>query len=112
MESEDIIDALDTITSALKPYAEKTFESFVQGQTLSGFEAISFGVLLMLLYFVSAIFFRESIREDEETKAIMFLLGIVVIILTILAISTGLQKLINPEYYAIKEIVSVAKCYG
>jgi putative Mn2+ efflux pump MntP len=124
-----IIDAqtVKAIQDAMKPVADKigegagyTWEVFVRQQVAEGVARLIWAVALLLLTFAGYRLIRHGLKKMSEDKysdwdfALIWIVPSTVAALafSLLALTTGVMHLLNPEYYAITGLIDMVRGTG
>lgn len=108
-------DVIESLAEKLKVPAGHVYEILVRQQIVKGLTLIVAVVILAVLTLLSFLllksrhnFKREWYLQNTEGYWFLFiLLAIALLIFLVLFMTTGIPSLINPEYGAIKEILSI-----
>lgn len=115
-QTEQIIDrylektgaAIESLAETLKVPAERVYSILVKQQSVIGFSQLLATILFLLLTIVFIVAYNNSWRDEYDGWAIAAIFaGLIFVTILIIFICDGLPKLINPEYYAIKTIITI-----
>jgi ABC-type polysaccharide/polyol phosphate export permease len=117
---EKVTEYIDAIAAKLGVAAEHVYGVLVRQQVAEGITDIVTGVIILVLVITGALIFSKKIKvrfiEDEFDAFILFIGGLLFLVLfvapigySIENISDGIKHIVNPEYYAIKEILRAIK---
>jgi hypothetical protein len=115
---KSIQDALTPLATKLGEGAAHVYAIYVREQYVSGVGSIIWSVVWLLLSAAVIVgaskLFRWASKEDEEevmTAAVIMGtgLGLVILVIATSCLDSGIQHLLNPEYYAIQDILDSVK---
>ena len=122
--AKQVSDAISQVSSAAQVILVHGWEVYVRQQVFSGIENVVVNGVLLIIVLVSCGRFLPGLYswaknykyKDYENDGVAYLLpGLLsvlsafLLIVTLHNISDGVMHIINPEYYAIQEIVSQVK---
>jgi len=118
-----LIEYLDAIGEALGVAAPHVYELMIRQQVIGGSLWVAVIVVLMVVIALLARlslkklngkYRKESYRADEEFnnaltfwKGTVWAFGIVVLFILALCLPHNIVRIVNPEYYVIKELLSI-----
>ena len=100
-------EAIQQLADALSVPAEHVYKVLVRQQVITGVSLI-IGTFVFIIVFI--LLFRYGNKTDWEYDAVAvscILIGLLLSVLISVTIFGGIPKLLNPEYGAIKDIISV-----
>lgn len=115
--SDKIADSFSNAVSSITPIAEDGFKVMVSLHFVSGFQLLLVVIALTILSLYFIIQFQKHINEKDScgdwggTKTVFFFLSLIsiIVLISVLVGVPILSKLIVPEYYALKELISFIK---
>ena len=114
VDANTVSGILDEIGKRLSGPAGHTYEILVKQAYISGYMDLTAGIGLTILLFsfgyaTYRMFKNDFFRKHDDFATIWSILGCLAIILLplliICSLCTGIGELLNPEYYAIMDIV-------
>lgn len=118
MKEETITKYIDQLAQSLNVASEHVYEALIKQAMVSGIASIVWAVLFLItiigLIIGTIKVFKWNIEEDDGDMLIPFgLLMAVMAIIPVLGllfnVENALTALLNPEYWAIKEVLSAIK---
>jgi hypothetical protein len=100
---------IDSIATKLGVAAEHVYELLIKQAIINGVrDLVMFVVLSVVAFFLGKLTLRASKSFDYDMVApIIGATAIIALVMAIACLYAGVGELINPEYYAIKEILDV-----
>jgi hypothetical protein len=116
MNMSDLETFLNDLATKLTPGAQHVYELAVRNQIITGAIGLASGIFLALVAvtLITAVLFRAVrtkgyswIGDDTPSAALIGgIFGGALLVIGILLIATSLPILLNPEWYAIKDLLS------
>jgi hypothetical protein len=104
---------IDALAAKLDVAAEHVYGVLVRQQVADGVVGLSIFAFFLALLITSIYLTGRFIDKDTETAEILAtvsaIIGLIVLAEVIFFVPTDIKQLINPEYYAIREILDAIK---
>ncbi|KAA6450976.1 hypothetical protein [Bacillus swezeyi] len=122
MENVNVREIINELSTRLGVAAEHVYEVLVKQQVINGIITIAFMVGALILFGIMfPKFLRKGVQHQKTLSSsydsnpdmnIAWSLGgilLFTIVLSLIFIPIGINQIINPEYYAIKDILDLIK---
>ena len=108
--NEQLTQYIDTIAAKLGVAAEHVYGVLVQQAYVNGIRGLVTGVLLLTITaFLIPLIIRGFKTNNEEMVISLLLISAITVVFGFGFTYSGVGELINPEYYAIRELLDVVK---
>ncbi|EMT54778.1 hypothetical protein I532_04200 [Brevibacillus borstelensis AK1] len=107
MTTDKLTQYLEQMAAKLGVAAEHVYGVLVRQQVAEGWTYVVLAVGLLLIVLLCGIASWATRNDYENFSANAFITGCGAFLLCLLACGAGVRHIINPEYYAIREIMEV-----
>src|SRR5690625_2832396 len=108
MSSEKIAEYIETLAAKLGVAAEHVYGVLVRQAFVDGVRGVIFAIVLAGVSYLMFRITTRVIRSEDEAFAIFPIAAFVItLVMALVFMYNGIGQLINPEYYAIREILDV-----
>ena len=112
--SNFVMGNLQQLIDSIKNVSIGVWNTFLKQQVINGWLNIGFGVLLIVLLVLivkGTLFLNKKIDDESEEKLALWVVAIFVFIaiifIAIIDIANGVRMILNPEYYAIMDLIGL-----
>lgn len=115
---EKVFEYIDTLAIKLGVASEHVYGMLVKQHFTEGFVKIGLGVCVLIIGIVILKFMKKVINKyqrDEEEENEIATIGLTILLMSLLAsivifnVYHGVLRVVNPEYYAIEEVLKLFK---
>jgi hypothetical protein len=114
MDTKLLIDFLSKLGEQVSSTGQEVFKIYIQQAYATGItDLVVSGVLFLGVCLFVFLAFKVSKSEDDETQiwGVFFslIVGTILMIVSIIFLTDGIKEIINPQYYALQDLISALK---
>lgn len=108
---EKVFEYIDVIAAKLGVASEHVYGALIQKSFTTGIVQVGVAFILIGVYIFMWKYLSKRLDRNNKDLIVSSLAlgGIVIFIITMINLYIGTLKIINPEYYAMKEIMTLIK---